>query len=32
MLEPVWVSGDMDMPDPAVIANGVVLRAQYRVE
>jgi len=23
-LEPVWVSGDFDMPDPAVIANGVV--------
>ena len=24
MLEPMWVSSDMDMPDPAVIANGVV--------
>jgi outer membrane protein assembly factor BamB len=24
ILEPVWVSGDFDMPDPAVIANGVV--------
>ena len=24
VLEPVWVSGDFDMPDPAVIANGVV--------
>jgi outer membrane protein assembly factor BamB len=23
-IEPVWVSGDFDMPDPAVIANGVV--------
>jgi outer membrane protein assembly factor BamB len=23
-LEPAWVSGDFDMPDPAVIANGVV--------
>jgi outer membrane protein assembly factor BamB len=24
VLEPVWVSGDFDLPDPAVIANGVV--------
>ena len=24
ILEPVWVSSDLDMPDPAVIANGVV--------
>lgn len=24
VLEPVWVSGDFDMPDPAVIASGVV--------
>ena len=24
VLEPVWISGDFDMPDPAVIANGVV--------
>jgi hypothetical protein len=24
VLEPVWVASDMDMPDPAVIANGVV--------
>lgn len=24
VLEPAWVSGDFDMPDPAVIANGVV--------
>jgi len=23
-LEPAWVSGDFDMPDPVVIANGVV--------
>jgi outer membrane protein assembly factor BamB len=23
-LEPVWISGDLDMPDPPVIANGVV--------
>jgi outer membrane protein assembly factor BamB len=25
ILEPAWVSGDLNMPDPAVIANGVVL-------
>ncbi len=25
LLEPGWVSGDFDMPDPAVIANGVVI-------
>jgi len=24
MLEPAWISGDFKMPDPAVIANGVV--------
>ena len=24
VLDPVWISGDFDMPDPAVIANGVV--------
>jgi outer membrane protein assembly factor BamB len=24
ILDPAWISGDFDMPDPAVIANGVV--------
>jgi outer membrane protein assembly factor BamB len=24
LLRPVWVSADFDMPDPAVIANGIV--------
>ena len=24
LLQPVWVSADFDMPDPAVIANGIV--------
>jgi outer membrane protein assembly factor BamB len=24
LLEPAWISGDFDLPDPAVIANGVV--------
>ena len=24
VLDPAWISGDFDMPDPAVIANGVV--------
>src|SRR5262249_45364366 len=24
ILEPAWVSGDFDLPDPVVIANGVV--------
>jgi outer membrane protein assembly factor BamB len=24
MLEPAWISGDFDHPDPAIIANGVI--------
>lgn len=24
VLQPAWISGDFDLPDPAVIANGVV--------
>ncbi|MGH7248929.1 MAG: hypothetical protein ACREH9_12565, partial [Pseudomonadota bacterium] len=24
VLEPAWISGDFDLPDPVVVANGVV--------